>query len=77
MSTTIRVDEATHAQLVELSHTMGTSLIDTVQAAAEALRRQLYASRVATELDNLQHNPEAWADYVADAELSVGDGVGR
>lgn len=75
-TTTIRVDTATHAQLVELSRTTGDSLIDTVRDAAEALRRQRFAHQVVAELDELRGDPEAWADYVAEAEAtSVGDGV--
>ncbi|MEZ5236211.1 MAG: hypothetical protein AB7W59_24015 [Acidimicrobiia bacterium] len=74
---TIRVDDATHAQLVALSREMGSSLMDTVRAAAEALRRQRFADTVAGQLQALQRDPEAWAAYLADAELTVGDGLGR
>ena len=77
VSTTIRVAEETHAQLVALSRATGASLMDTVQAAAEALQRQLFARTVAGELSALRADPEAWADYVAGAELAVGDGIGR
>lgn len=76
-TTTIRVDTATHAALLELAGETGASLMDTTRAAAEALRRQRFAQHVAGELDVLRADPDAWADYVADAErTSVGDGVG-
>jgi hypothetical protein len=76
-TTTIRVDKKTHARLVELSHASGASLMDTVSAAAEALRRQRFAHDVAAELDALREDPAAWASYLADAEAtSVADGVG-
>ncbi len=75
-TTTIRVDTATHAQLVELSRATGDSLIDTVRDAAEALRRQRFAQQVSSELDVLREDPEAWANYLADAAAtSVTDGV--
>ena len=75
-TTTIRVDTDTHASLVEMSRAAGTSLIDTVSDAAEALRRQRFAHRVAVELADLSDDREAWKDYVADADAtSVTDGI--
>ena len=75
-STTIRVDTATHARLVELSSASGSSLIDTVRDAAEALRRQRFAGQVTAELERLRGDPVAWNDYLADADAtSVADGV--
>jgi hypothetical protein len=77
-TTTIRVDTDTHARLIELSKASGASLMETVRDAAEALRRQRFARQVAGELAELQRNPEAWADYLAEAEeTSVADGIGR
>ena len=76
-TTTIRVDTATHARLLELSAESGTTLIETVSAAAEALRRQRFAAGVAVEIDRLRADPDAWAAYLADAEnTSVTDGIG-
>lgn len=77
-TTTIRVDADTHARLVEMSRASGASLMETVRDAAEALRRQRFARRVADEYAELQRHPEAWTDYLADAEqTSVSDGIGR
>jgi hypothetical protein len=76
-TTTIRVDSATHSKLVDLSKATGASLMETVRDAAEALRRQRFARQVADEFAALRDDPEAWADYVADAEsTSVRDGIG-
>ncbi len=75
-TTTIRVDAATHAQLLELSKATGSSLIDTVREAAEALRRQRFAHRVADELAELRNDFDSWDRYVAQADDSVGDGLG-
>jgi Tfp pilus assembly protein PilV len=62
--------------LLELSETAGSSLMETVQDAAEALRRQRFAHQVAEELAALRANPSAWADYLADADsTAVTDGV--
>lgn len=75
-TTTVRVDSATHARLLELSQASGRSLIETVRDATEALQRQRFAARVTTELSQLQSDPVAWADYLADAEsTSVTDGI--
>jgi predicted DNA-binding protein len=76
-TTTIRVDTETHARLVELSESTGSSLMATVRAAAEALRRQRFARQVVAELEELRDNPEAWSAYMADADAaSVTDGLG-
>ena len=75
-TTTIRVDRGTHAQLLELSRAADMSLIDTVRAAAEALRRERFARRVTGELAALRQDAGAWEDYLAEAEsTAVGDGV--
>lgn len=74
-TTTIRVDTDTHARLLELSKETGTSLIETVRDAADALRRQRFAHQVAGELDELRQDPEAWKAYIAEADsTSVSDG---
>jgi hypothetical protein len=76
-TTTIRVDTDTHARLLALSHATGASLIETVREAAEALRRQRFAGRVAAELADLRSDPRAWQAYLAEADdTSVSDGVG-
>ncbi len=76
-TTTIRVDSTTHAQLLELSHATGSSLIDTVRDAAEALRRQRFAHQVAAELAVLRGNPAAWEAYLSETDAtSVTDGIG-
>ncbi|MDH5371506.1 MAG: hypothetical protein OEX97_01035 [Acidimicrobiia bacterium] len=76
-TTTIRVDSDTHARLLELSHATGTSLIDTVRDAAEALRRQRFAHQVAAELAELRKDPAAWEAYLSETDAtSVTDGIG-
>jgi hypothetical protein len=75
-TTTVRVDERTHALLLDISRATGAPLIDTLRDAAEALRRQRFAQQVAGELSVLRRDPAAWEDYVADADLALGDGLG-
>lgn len=75
-TTTIRVDTDTHARLVAMSRATGTSLIDTVRDATEALQRQRFARQVVAELAALREEPEAWRTYLTEAEeTSVSDGV--
>lgn len=75
-TTTIRVDVATHAQLVELGRARGKTLIETVSDAAEALRRQGFAGQVTAELARLRADHEGWSSYLAEAESSSGtDGI--
>jgi hypothetical protein len=75
-TTTIRVDRATHAQLIELSRLTGASLLQTVRDATEALRRLRFAQESVRKLDELRADPVAWADYRAEAESThVGDGI--
>jgi hypothetical protein len=75
-TTTVRVDAATHAQLLEMSAATGATLIDTVRDAAAALHRERFARQVANELAELRQHPDSWADYLADAEAThVTDGV--
>jgi hypothetical protein len=77
-TTTVRVDLRTHAKLLQLSEASGSSLMETVRDAAEALRRQRFARQVAEELSALRDDPSAWAEYLADAEsTAVTDGIGR
>ena len=75
-TTTIRVDHETHETLLELAAESGASLIETTRAAALALRRQRFAQHVTDELDALRSDPDAWADYLSEAETtSVRDGI--
>ena len=75
-TTTIRVDADTHARLLELSRAADRSLIDTVRDAAEALRRERFAHRVEAEIESLRRSPDAWREYLGDAErTSVDDGI--
>ncbi|MEN8041784.1 MAG: hypothetical protein ABFR95_09805 [Actinomycetota bacterium] len=73
---TIRVDEETHAKLVELSQEADASLIDTVADAAEALWRRRFAEKITRQYEELRKDPEAWQDYLDEMESThVTDGI--
>ncbi|MCY3634117.1 MAG: hypothetical protein OXH23_00750 [bacterium] len=75
-TTTIRVDTSTHARLLELSRDADTSLVATVRDAAEALWRQRFAREAMRQLNELRQDPEAWQEYLAEAEETyVADGI--
>jgi len=75
-STTIRVDTATHAELLDLSRRAGATLSETVRDAALALRRARFGEQVRGEFEALANDPDALEGYLADAEsTSVPDGV--
>lgn len=75
-TTTIRVDTDTHARLRELSERSGTTLMETVRAATDALDRARFGARVADEMAALRADPEAWADYTGEIDaLPVADGL--
>jgi predicted transcriptional regulator len=76
-TTTVRVDVETHAKLVELGEASESSLMETVRDAAEALRRQRFASRVADEFAALRADESTWGDYLAEMKsTNVTDGLG-
>ena len=75
-TTTVRVDRDTHSRLLEMSRETGDTITETVRQAAEALRRLRFGLRVQEEYAALCSDPEAWADYLAEAESShVTDGI--
>jgi hypothetical protein len=75
-TTTVRVDAATHQKLVTLAAAEGTSLIEVMRLAADALERVRFARTVADELAVLRGDEQGWADYLGEAEAThVTDGT--
>ena len=75
-TTTIRVDRDTHARLLEISEANGDTLTKTVRDATEALERVRFGLRVQEQIAALRSDPDAWRDYLAEAETSsVTDGI--
>jgi len=61
---------------VALSRVKGTSLLQTVRDAAEALHRQQFAHQVVDELTHLRSDTEAWRAYLTESEsTTVTDGI--
>ena len=76
-TTTVRVDRATHARLLEMSTASGCSLMETMREAAEALQRLRFGAQVQAELAELRERPGDWAAYAAEAaSTEVADGIG-
>ena len=49
-----------------------------VRDAAEALWRQRFAREAMRQISELQKDPKAWEEYLAEAEETyVADGIGR
>jgi hypothetical protein len=61
--------------LATLAATSRQQLADLPRDATAALERERFAETVLAQLDQLRRDPQAWTDYVADAELAVGDGI--
>ena len=74
-STTVRVDLETYAQLKRLSEERGESMVDTIRAAARALADVEFARRVAAQYEELRRDPVAWAEYTADLDDAIDDGI--
>ena len=74
-TTTIRVDREVHRRLATLGEASGQPLVDVLRDATAALERERFAKTVLAQLDQLRRDPQAWAEYVADSDLAVGDGV--
>lgn len=75
-STTIRVDLETRDRLREIAEDERRPIIEVARDAAEALRRQRFAQQVREDYARLRADPEAWADYLAEAEATHGsDGI--
>jgi hypothetical protein len=77
ITTTVRVDAETHALLSELSDAEGWSLIQTIRAAADALKRERIGRDTARRIAELQADPAAWTSYLAEGgSTEVADGIG-
>lgn len=74
-TTTIRVEKSVHERLVRIGRESGRQLIDVVRDATEALERLEFANLVIRELEALRQDQQAWAAYLNEFDLAVGDGV--
>ena len=78
-STTIRVPQEFRERLRQVSERRHSTLTDTLVAALAALRREEFFDGMARWETELRNDPQAWAEYEAEAEEWAGDldDVGR
>ncbi len=75
--TTIRVDTEMCDRLALMGREVGATIGETVRDAAEALWKMRFARESMMQLQVLRQDREAWADYLAEADLIyVADGIG-
>ncbi len=74
-TTTIRSEKSVHERLAELGQVSGRQLIAVVRDATIALELVEFANTVGHELGALRMDHAAWAAYVGEADLAVGDGL--
>jgi len=71
-STTIRVSTEQRDLLRELAAERSSSMTDTLQAALEALRRELFYRAMSAAEAELRSEDGGWADYVAERDAWLG-----
>jgi hypothetical protein len=74
---TVRISEASHQILKELAEQTGQTMMDVLDKALDAYRRQLFFEQTNAGYAELQADPKAWAEHLAerkqwDATLSDG-----
>ena len=62
MTTTIRVNERTHAILRELAQESGSPILDIAEQAVEMFRRHSLLEATNAAYARLQADPDAWSD---------------
>ena len=68
-TTTVRVDDQTHATLRELSCDMRESMQAILAKAVEAYRRQQFLIAANADYARLRADPEAWAEELEERRL--------
>ena len=74
-TTTIRLSRSVHERLLTIGAATGRQLMDVVADATDALERIRFAETVRREVDELRADPAKWAEYVAEFDLAIADGV--
>lgn len=72
MATTVRVDDALHATLVELSKEEHRSIGQVIEAAVQHYRRERFWEEVEASVARLRVDPVAWQDYQDEIALLEG-----
>ena len=72
MATTVRVDDALHATLVEIAKEEHRSIGQVIEAAFQGYRRERVCAEVEASVARLQADPVAWQDYQDEIALLEG-----
>jgi hypothetical protein len=63
---TVPISEASHQILKELAEKTGQSMMDVLDMALDAYRRKLFFEQLNAGYAELQADPEAWAEHLAE-----------
>ena len=66
---TVRISEASHQILKELSEQTGQTMMDVLDKALDAYRRKLFFEQMNAGYAELRADPEAWAEHLAERKL--------
>jgi predicted transcriptional regulator len=70
MSTpTVHISEASHQTLKELAEQTGQTMSDILDKAVDAYRRKLFFEQMNAGYAELQADPAAWAEHLAERKL--------
>ncbi|WP_394216651.1 hypothetical protein [Brachybacterium vulturis] len=67
-TTTVRVRRPDSERLHVLAKSRGTSVIDVVHVAIDALERKEFLEGLAADYERLRDDPERWEQYVAERQ---------
>ena len=63
---TVPISEASHQMLKELAEQTGQTMMDLLDKALEAYHRKLFFEKLNAGYAELQADPEAWAEHLAE-----------
>ena len=66
---TVRITEASHQILKKLADETGQTMMEVLNKALDAYRRKLFFEQMNTGYAELQADPEAWAEHLAERRL--------
>ncbi len=66
---TVRISEASHRILKELAEQTGQTMMDVLDKALDAYRRKLFFEQLNAGYAELQADPAAWSEHLAERKL--------
>lgn len=67
-TTTVRVRRSDSLRLQDLARSRGTSVIDVVHVAIDALEKQEFLQGLTADYARLREDPDRWEQYVAERQ---------